>query len=284
MSKLRVSLDIESIFSPYTMAAAFSALHQGEVYELCIPSTAKFIEVWNSPKLLMPLTFNLERDQEKDFIDASKFFGFPQDSVSSSDPFAGMLLLHKAIKKGEVVFIDTKKYNEEIIVKHAQSTVFNDFYSKNTPNGPVTLNPDMGNSTLEGLIGWGINEGVRPIFGDHEFLVHFANRSAEIKLGTIVAKGFSDPVLECLTTMPLITSVELLYKFASDPDFYKVAQQLVAATSSNSKPLMHNDYATQILLEIGALCVDHASHTIFAGGASLLYKVWRARFSKHTSR
>lgn len=283
MSKPRISLDIESIFSPYTMAAALSALHLGEVYELCIPSTAKFIEVWNSAKLMKPSTFYLEKEPENNFNDASRLFGFGQDAVSPSDPFAGMLLLRKAIKNGDVEFIDTTKYKDEIIVKYAQRTVFSDFYTKNTPNGQVTLNPGLGSSTLEGLKGWGLNDGVRPIFGDHEFLVHFANKSAEIKLGTIVAKELSDPALECLAKMPSLTSVEALYKYATDSDFYKIAQQLMDATSSKLEPnASHEIHPSEILLEIGALTVDHGTHTIFAGGATILYKAWRAYFSRNT--
>lgn len=163
------------------MAAALAALHSGVVYEIFVPSTARFIDVWNHPRLPRPITLDLQSDDDRVFLGLSKLFGSSVDVVDASAPFAGLLMLRKAMKDGFVSQLDPTRHHREIVEGFAQNRAFSDFYRKNTPTGAVTLNPDFGVATLEGLIGWGLAEGISPVFGDHDFLVHFARVAESFK-------------------------------------------------------------------------------------------------------
>ena len=116
----KISLDFEAVFSPYTFASALAGLHSGAIQEICIPETFQFIELWNTPVLPHPITLALERDDEKIFLDASRRFGFSTDVVDPSDPFAGLLLLRKAIKAGVVTFMDPTSDHRDVVETYAQ--------------------------------------------------------------------------------------------------------------------------------------------------------------------
>jgi len=261
------------------MAAALAALHSGVVSEIFVPSTARFIEVWNHPKLPRPITLDLVNDDEKLFVGLSKLFGASEAAVDSNDPFAGLLLLRKAIKDGAVTQLDPTAHHKDVVETLAHNKVFSDFYRKKTPTGDVILNPDFGTATLEGLIGWGLAEGISPIFGDHEFLVHFANAATSVKLGNLVSQIPIDPTLSRIASLPNVPSADALYKFATDKDFRSVASALIEASASTTPHAPHS--TSEILLEVGALAVDHGTHTILAGGASILYKIWKSFFATH---
>lgn len=273
----KIALDFEVIFSPYTMAAALAALHSGAVSEIFVPSTARFIEVWNHPNLPRPITLDLEKDDDRIFVGLSRLFGSSVDVVDAADPFAGLLLLRKAIRDGAVTQLDPSKHHKEVVATFAQNRAFSDFYRKKTPTGEVILNPDFGTATLEGLIGWGLSEGISPVFGDHDFLVHFATVAASVKLGNLVSEVPDDPILSKLVSLPIVPSADALYKFAADKDFRSIASALIK-TRGTTQQAQHS--RSEILIEIGALAVDHGTHTIFAGGASILYKVWKSFFKK----
>ena len=275
----KVSLDFEAIFSPYTLAAVLAALHRGHVSEVFVPSTARFIEVWNHPNLARPITLDLENDDKRVFLGLSTLVGASIQVVDPRDPFAGLFMLRRAIQDGAISQMDPTKHHLDVVAKFARNTVFNDIYRKETPTGSVNLGPDFGNGTLEGLIGWGLTEGISPIFGDYDFLVHFANVAEAIKLGTLVSEIPRDPTLEKIASLPDIPSAEALYKYASDRDFGKIASSLLAAGTAPTRHSEHHS-AAGLLIEVGALAIDHGAHTIFAGGASILYKAWKSFFAR----
>jgi hypothetical protein len=275
----KVSLDFETIFSPYAMAAVLAALHRGEIGEVFVPCTARFIEVWHHPMLPRPVTLLLEEDDDSVFLGLSALFGTPAGVVDPRDPFVGLFLLKKALKDGAVTLLDPTKHHREVVVNFAKNSVFDDLYRKNTPSGLVSLSPDFGNGTLEGLIGWGLTEGITPIFGDRKFLVHFANAVESIKLGTLVGGVPHDPTMEKIASLPGIPSAQALYKYASDKDFGNMASALLRAGSAQ-RPSPRSHGGAELLLDVGALVVDHGTHTIVAGGASILYKAWKTFFAK----
>lgn len=258
------------------MAAALAALHSGAVSEIFVPATARFIEVWNHPKLPRPITLDLDADDDRIFKGLSTLFGSSVNVVDAADPFAGLLLLRKAMKDGAVTLLDPTRHHSEIVAMFTQNVVFSDFYRKNTPTGEVILNPDFGTSTLEGLIGWGLAEGISPVFGDHDFLVHFAKAAESVKLGNLMGKIPDDPVLSKLASLPKVPDADALYKYAADKDFRSVASTLINVTANHE--VKHSK--AEILVEVGALAVDHGTHTIIAGGASILYKVWKSFFAR----
>jgi hypothetical protein len=279
MPRKKVSIDFEAIFSPYTMAAVLAALHRGEIGEIFVPCTATLIEVWNHPRLPRPITLYLEKDDESVFLGLSNLFGSRVDAVDPRDPFAGLLLLRKALKDGAVTLLDPTKHHREVVDGFAKARVFNDHYRKDTPTGTVNLGPDFGNGTLEGLIGWGLTEGIVPIFGDRNFLVHFANAAESIKLGTLVGRVPQDPTIAKIGSLPGIPSADALYKFSTDRDFGKVATALLA-TNREEASTDKNQGTAELLLDVAALMVDHGTHTMVAGGATILYKAWKTLFAR----
>jgi hypothetical protein len=274
-----VIVDMETMFSPYLMASILAAQEQGAIADIHVPSTARFIEVWNHPDVPVPRTISPFESPLKILQSVSRFFEFSQDKVDPADPFLGMWMVRKAIAVGRVRLIDPAVYHKEVVEQLAAGTVYNDYYKKSTPAGAVTLNPDLVNVTLEGVLGWGLAEGIAPILGDQEFLAHFSNVATNIRLGRVVEQPPAIPLITQLEGLASLPNVEQLYKYATDKDASILARALL-----NSRAVSHEAPEKlrpgEIALEVAAIAVDHGTHTVLAGGSLLLYKVWNSIFAR----
>lgn len=269
----KISLDLQTVFSPYSLAAALAALHRGHVSEIFVPNTFRFIELYGTTFNFPPMTLDLKEDADDVFLGMSRGLGFAQGCVASNDPFVGLLMLRRALKEGLVTEFNTDKLTFDVARQFAGGQRSWDWYAKPTPNGVLHIGPDQGGFSLEGLIGQGLLNSVQPVFGDHDFLVYFANQAVGLKLGTLVDQVPRDPTLEKLRNFPDIVSAELLYKYAADPEFGRFVKFLA---SDRHPPHEKGKHGPELLVELCALAVDHGTHTVVAGGSHLLYKFWKS--------
>jgi hypothetical protein len=271
MNPRRVSIDLEIAMSPFAMAAIISGLRSGQLAEVHVPDNLRFIEV--GTKFMMPDTLRLLDQSPEELREASEFFGFSPDQVEPENPFAGLYLLARAWREGLFKELDTFAMSRRVASEFGDGKVFPDFYRRTSPTGSqVELNPDLGGATLEGLIGHSLEGGISPIFGDRDFLMYFTKKAEALRMGRLVAAIPSDPNVTKLQDFPGGLSMEALYKLSADPEFAKLLPHIAVPTPYTEGGLE----AGEVVTELGAVVVDHFTHSMYAGLGRVAYKIWRA--------
>lgn len=274
MPTSRVSIDLELAMSPFAMASIISGLRTGILKEVHVPANFRFIEVWNPE--MQPRTLRLLEHSPGEMLDASRFFDYSPTIVQTDNPFAGLYLLARGWQEGLFKVLETNAMTERVANEFGDGFVFPDFYNRQSPDGrKFNLNPDAGGSTLEGLIGHSLENGIAPIFGDQEFLMHFSKQAEVLRMGRLVQAVPHDPNITRLKEIPASLTMESLYKLASDPAFAKLLPHVAVPTPANE-----GSGKVEIFAELGAVMIDHFSHSMYAGLGKVGYKIWRSRFTR----
>ena len=273
--KKRVSIDLELAMSPFAMASVLSALRAGRIASVHVPATLQLIEVGLDG--IMPDTLRLLDEKPKGIEDFARLYGYAPDNVKPHDPIAGLYLLSRAWQDGLITELETESQSRWVASQFGEGRSFPDFYRRMNASGrEVRINPDSAGRTLEGLIGRSIEDGIAPIFGDQEFLFYFAQRAEDLKLGRLIDHPPNEPNITKLKDLPVKVSMEALYKFSSDAGFASLLPHLSVPVSLHTS----DGEAIEILTELGAVVVDHATHSVWAGMGRVAYKLWRATLAR----
>lgn len=273
MKPKRVSLDLELALSPFAMASVISGVRSGALAEVYIPTNLRFIEVWTPS--MMPETLRLLDRAPEEIIDAARFYDYSTTQVEANNPFAGLYLLARAWRDGLFKDLETSSMSQRVASEFGDGRVFPDFYRRTSPKGSdFNINPDLGGSTLEGLVGHSLESGISPIFGDKDFLMYFSKKAEVLRMGRLVAPVPEDPNVTRLKDLPEGLTLEVLYKLTADPQFASLLPHIaVPSIETKNEPI-----AREVIAELGAVMVDHYSHSMYVGLGKIAYKVWRSVF------
>lgn len=260
MSTKAVSIDLRLALDPYKMLfliAGLGAAHD----EIFVPDTLRFVETW--APTVQPCTIKVFEDPAVANGELARAFGYDSGLIKPDNFCAGLRLLRRAHDKGMITLLSTfdGAYQREGLARLNTKLPYPDMYPHFLPSGErITINPDNGGATLEALLGLEVVKGVRPIFGDVEFLDYVRQTITPDAIKGSLAELEVDKGLQILLNSPQATDFEELWWYAENKKaFEEISAKLKQAENTRS---LGKDISLVGLKFTGTFIADA---TLFAG-------------------